>query len=237
MFSQATAQEPALSITFPDKLDATVQGTAFCKMPHWHKLPATRFWGLFILLVPPATSTRHSLSHVLKTCILNDGAHFSWGEFSLSHEPGPTSGCWWLEATLLRPVREENSRSRGRGGLVIEVDGVEFTKGSGLRPWQALPSQSFYSKNLNIMLPMGLHFQVIKYNSTLILYTQSQEHISKVWPQYLFCPIKILSHHPWEVPPGLTKTKPFCPSYLFKESWPLSRESSLKQIPFTFPIN
>lgn len=69
--------------------------------------------------------------------------------------------------------------------FVMDVDGAGCTKGSVLRPGQALSSQSvktletFYPKNLNMMLPTGLCFQVIKCNSTLILYTQSQEHFAE----------------------------------------------------------
>lgn len=73
--------------------------------------------------------------------------------------------------------------------------------------------ETFYSKNLDIMLPMGLCFQVIKYNSTLILYTESRTR------QQSLTKIPILSHENLE------------PWPLRSAPWPDKNETLLSFIP------
>lgn len=207
-------------------------------MPHWHELPATRFWGLLFSLAPPAADACHGSPHVLKTCILNDGAHFPFGGvlsetwarpyFSLLVAGGHYTPAW--------EGRQQQERRQGWTCGWGWWSGIHQRVRAGTsQSVRAL--ETFYCKN--IMLPISLCFQVIKYNTTLILHKESQEHDIKVWPKYLLCLIKILSHHPWEVPRWTDKNKNLCPSYLLKEQWhdTLSRESSLNQIPFMFPIN
>lgn len=126
---------------------------------------------------------------MIETCVLNDGEHFSGGGVLSERRIGSHFTSLVAEGHFYSGLWRQRV---GGKEWVPAMDGIElcFSKASVLSPIQPLSSPSvwiletFDPEKLNIMLCMGVCFQVIKQNSTSILHKESricQQSLAKIF--------------------------------------------------------